>query len=115
MKIDIVVDCADPQALAAFWAEVLGYENKGFSEPYVLLHPPENSALSAMIFQRVPEEKQGKNRMHFDVLATDIEAEAARLQARGATRVSPEPLTHGPARWIVMNDPEGNEFCVCKS
>jgi predicted enzyme related to lactoylglutathione lyase len=54
-----------------------------------------------------------KNRMHVDIEVPDIHAEAARLVALGATRVSEQPLTEHGTNWLLMTDPEGNEFCVC--
>ena len=66
-----------------------------------------------VLLQRVDEPKQGKNRVHIDVYAKDIDAEAKRLEELGATRVSDPYEEHG-AEWIILNDPEGNELCVCK-
>jgi predicted enzyme related to lactoylglutathione lyase len=66
-----------------------------------------------LILQRVREGKAGKNRVHFDLYADDIEAEAARLVELGAKRRS-DPFDEHGAKWIVMSDPEGNEFCVCR-
>ncbi|HEU5130371.1 MAG TPA: VOC family protein [Glycomyces sp.] len=65
-----------------------------------------------MLFQQVPEPKTVKNRMHLDLHygADRIDAEAARLEGLGATRLAEH--REGPSRWIVMGDPEGNEFCV---
>jgi predicted enzyme related to lactoylglutathione lyase len=54
-----------------------------------------------------------KNRMHVDLHTPDIEAEAARLVELGATRLAPEPLEEHGSHWVLMADPEGNEFCVC--
>ena len=109
-NVDIVIDCADPEALAEFWAEALGYDKLGmFDAYYVLLartreHPP-------VILQRVPEPKTGKARIHFDLRVDDIESEARRLEALGARRVDIGQGVH--PGWIAMADPEGNEFCVC--
>ena len=93
-NIDIVIDCADPETLAEFWAEALGYDKVGLFDNYYVLaarnreHPP-------VILQRVP----------------DIEPEAKRLEALGARRVD---IGQGDdPGWIAMADPEGNEFCVC--
>jgi len=66
-----------------------------------------------LLLQQVPEAKTVKNRMHFDIDAVDIEAEAARLEALGARRVAPDPMHEHHTSWILMADPEGNEFCVC--
>ena len=140
--VQITFDCADPAALAAFWAEALGYRLQdppgGFASWDDALEamgvPPENrndasavvdpeGAGPRLFFQRVPEGKQAKNRVHLDVRAAPgldgnarmaaLEAEAERLVARGATRLQrhdPEPPLG--AGHIVMTDPEGNEFCL---
>ncbi|MDT3443011.1 MULTISPECIES: VOC family protein [unclassified Pseudofrankia] len=141
-NVQITFDCADPAALAAFWAEALGYRVQdppaGFDSWDQALAamgvPPERrndaSALvdpegagPRLFFQRVPERKQVKNRVHLDVraapgLAGDarmaaLEAESARLVSHGATRHQRhEPAPPLGAGHIVMADPEGNEFCL---
>jgi predicted enzyme related to lactoylglutathione lyase len=109
-NIDIVIDCADPETLAEFWAPALGYTKAGFFDPYVVLLPPERGHPPVML-QRVPEPKTAKVRIHFDLRVPDIESEAARLEQLGARRVD---IGQGEAPgWITMADPEGNEFCVC--
>ncbi|MDH3024568.1 VOC family protein [Gordonia alkanivorans] len=141
-EIQVTFDCADPAALAAFWAEVLGYRIQappaGFDSWDAALEAmgiPEERRNDAsavidpdgrgprLFFQRVPEGKTAKNRVHLDVRAApglvgddrmaSHEAEAARLVTLGATRVrrvEPEPPL--AAGHIVMLDPEGNEFCL---
>jgi catechol 2,3-dioxygenase-like lactoylglutathione lyase family enzyme len=140
--VQITVDCADPAALATFWAQALGYEVQapppGFATWDEALGafgvPPErrNDASAAvdpegsgprLFFQRVPEGKQAKNRLHLDVRAAPglegdermaaLESEAERLIGLGASRLArhePEPPLG--AGHIVMADPEGNEFCL---
>ena len=68
-----------------------------------------------LLFQRVPEPKTVKNRMHLDIETPDVSAEAARLEGLGARRVQAEEMHEHGTTWIVMADPEGNEFCVCDS
>lgn len=63
-----------------------------------------------LLLQRAPEAKTVKHRMHLDIDATDIEAEATRLEALGACRVQPDQLHEHGNNWIVVTDPEGNEF-----
>jgi len=108
------LDCADPERLAAFWAEALQYRSGTYQAPYLVLRDPSGKS-PELVLQKVPEPKQGKNRMHLDLFGPDIEAEARRMQGLGARRISAEPVS-GPSgdRWIVMADPEGNEFCVCQ-
>jgi predicted enzyme related to lactoylglutathione lyase len=109
-NIDIVIDCADPETLADFWADALGYTKVGFFDPYFVLLAPER-AFPPVILQRVPEPKTVKARIHFDLRVPDIEAEAQRLEALGARRID---IGQGPEPgWIAMADPEDNEFCVC--
>jgi catechol 2,3-dioxygenase-like lactoylglutathione lyase family enzyme len=141
-EVQITFDCADPAALAAFWADVLGYQVQapppGFETWEQALEafgvPPEkrNDASAVvdpegsrprLFFQRVPEGKQVKNRVHLDVRAAPglegdprmaaLESEAERLVSRGATRLERhEPAPPLGAGHIVMADPEGNEFCL---
>jgi len=109
-NIDIVIDCADPETLAEFWAEALGYTKAGFFDPYFVLLAPAR-AHPPLMLQRVPEPKTGKARIHFDLRVEDIEREAKRLEALGAHRID---IGQGEnPGWIAMADPEGNEFCVC--
>jgi predicted enzyme related to lactoylglutathione lyase len=112
MAIHIVLDCANPERLAEFWAKALGYSVRGFAEQWGMLQGPRPE--DVFLLQRVDEPKAGKNRMHIDVTAQDIEAKASELEAIGARRLTPEPLHQFRSEWIVMADPEGNEFCVCK-
>src|SRR5262245_47416528 len=109
-NVDIVIDCVDPETLAGFWSEALGYRAVGFGDPYYLLLPAER-AYPPVILQRVPEPKQGKVRIHFDLRVSDVAAEVERLETLGAPRVD---IGQGhDVAWTPMADPEGNEFCVC--
>jgi len=110
----VTLDCADPQRLAPFWAEALHYRPNPYHAPYLTLSDPTGRS-PELVLQKVPEPKQGKNRMHLDLFGGDIEGEARRMESLGARRLSKEPVL-GPTgdRWIVMADPDGNEFCVCE-
>jgi predicted enzyme related to lactoylglutathione lyase len=110
--IGLVLDCHEPARLAAFWAAALDYVSLGEAGAYVVLLPNGRPG-PKLLLQQVPEAKSVKNRMHLDIDATDIEAEAARLEALGAHRVADEQLHEHGTNWILMTDPEGNEFCVC--
>ena len=112
-KLELVLDCAEAERLAAFWTEALGYRRLGSAGNYIALVPVEGET-PKLILQQVAEPKAGKNRMHLDMLAPDIEAEAQRLVTLGAQRIRAEPVVEHGTRWIVMADPEGNEFCVCQ-
>jgi catechol 2,3-dioxygenase-like lactoylglutathione lyase family enzyme len=111
VRLVFVLDCADPDELAVFWTEALGYRGHESGDPYVVLVParPEDPEI---LLQRVPEPKVGKNRMHFDMRVDHLESEVERLTALGATQLSSEPIVEEGYRWLVMADPEGNEFCV---
>ena len=109
-QLDLVIDCADPEALAGFWAPALGYRKVGFREPYFLLLPSQRSE-PPLLLQRVPEAKAGKNRVHFDIRTDDVDGEVVRLEGLGARRL--HAAQDGGMRWVTMADPEGNEFCVC--
>jgi predicted enzyme related to lactoylglutathione lyase len=110
--IGLVLDCADPNALAEFWAPALGYLNLGSVGSYVALFP-DGKPGPKLLLQRVSEPKSVKNRMHLDIEVADVHAEADRLVALGATRVSDGPCQEHGSTWLLMRDPEGNEFCIC--
>jgi len=112
--IGLVLDCADPERLAEFWAPALGYANVGSAGSYVLLLD-EAGVRPKLLLQRVGEPKAGKNRMHFDIETPTVDAEVARLEGLGATRIEPDAIEEHGNRWVVMADPEGNEFCVCNA
>jgi predicted enzyme related to lactoylglutathione lyase len=109
--IGLVLDCADPQALADFWSRALGVQRLGGAGNYVLL--ASTGALPKLLLQRVGEPKLGKNRMHLDIETPDVDAEVERLEKIGARRLEAQARAEHGSRWVVMADPEGNEFCVC--
>jgi predicted enzyme related to lactoylglutathione lyase len=108
-----VLDCAEPQALEEFWRAALGYRTYFSSESAVILVPTDDTNASPFVLQQVPESKSGKNRMHMDLVADDIEPEVDRLIGLGATRVHDDVQNIGEVRWVTLHDPVGNEFCVC--
>jgi catechol 2,3-dioxygenase-like lactoylglutathione lyase family enzyme len=140
-ELQVTFDCADPNALAAFWNEVLGYRfddpPEGFDTWDAALdswgvpedrrndasasHDPDGKG-PRLFFQRVPEGKSAKNRVHLDVRAAPglsgearmaaLEAESARLIELGARRMQRFEPSQSSAGFIVMQDPEGNEFCL---
>ena len=111
-EIGLVLDCEDPERLAKFWGPALGYVNLGNVGSYVALFPDGRPG-PKLLLQKVPEAKVTKNRFHADLEVADIHAEAKRLVALGATKVSEEPCSEHGSTWLLMLDPEGNEFCVC--
>jgi catechol 2,3-dioxygenase-like lactoylglutathione lyase family enzyme len=139
-QVQVTFDCADPRSLSEFWCEVLGYvippPPPGFDTwdafRETLPEHLRNSASACqdpegagprVFFQQVPEGKTAKNRVHLDVRAApglqgeermaELERECERLVALGATRLQRfEPAPPMGAGHIVMQDPEGNEFCL---
>ncbi|MEO3751891.1 VOC family protein [Streptomyces sp. B6B3] len=101
----LVIDCEDPERLASFWAQLLGRPVASRRGPYVWLTRVHGLVVG---FQRVAEPTAGKNRLHVDVSAPDPAAERERIEALGG-RLLPEYAAGG---FLVMADPEGNEFCV---
>jgi hypothetical protein len=95
-----------------FWAAALGYERDDVNEQYVALLPtaPAGVGRPPLLFQKVPEPKATKNRVHLDFRAEVMADEVERLRGLGASVVTERSL--GALRWTVMTDPEGNEFCV---
>ena len=141
VPIQVTFDCTDPARLATFWASALGYKIQDPPEGYATWHeflaaqgvPEEqwNSASAVVdpdgigariFFQRVPEPKASKNRVHLDVnvggpLGTPLEqrrervaSEVERLVREGATKL--RAFDERGEHWVVMQDPEGNEFCL---
>ena len=108
----LVLDCADPGRLAQFWAPALGYVNIGTAGANAVLLPDGRPG-PKLLLQQVPEPKAAKNRMHLDIEVQDIETEAKRLEGLGAQRVQADQVHEHGTTWILMTDPEGNEFCVC--
>ena len=106
----IAIDCADAAALARFWADVLGRQVAGDStSEHAVLLPGDGDATGPRItFNKVPEPKTVKNRLHFDLISDTFEAEAERLLGLGARQL--RELQSGKSRWITFADIEGNEF-----
>lgn len=120
---DVVFDCEHPASLARFWAEAIdGYAVDPYDDaelarlremgvddpeddPGVLVQPP-GPGLPRLYFQKVPESRSVKNRVHLDLRADDVEAEVVRLVGLGAAEL------HRSGTWVTLGDPEGNEFCV---
>ena len=109
MRIELTLDCTDLEATAAFWRSALGYtQEEPIEGPYLSL-AGEGVSLT---LQQVAEPKTVKNRMHLDLLVDDIDSELTRLEALGATRVTPTAREEFGQTWFVLTDPEGNEFCL---
>ena len=117
---EVVVDCADPAALAAFYGRLFGVEAEVRTEDWAFVDPHAKGPLLALGgrpargvrvgFQRVPEAKQGKVRLHIDIGAWDLEEAAAEAVALGATQLTGR-VPDSVGEFIVLADPEGHEFC----
>jgi hypothetical protein len=144
LSFQVVVDCADPHVLAEWWAQTMGWEVEPTDEAFIrrmisegyaseadtrtyrgqlwwatgaaITQPdaPEGGACRRILFQKVPEGKSVKNRMHLDLRATadgaELDAVRERLLERGASFL--HAASEGPHLWYTMTDPEGNEFCI---
>jgi len=113
----IAVDSTDPGIPAAFWEKALGWRRTHDEDGEIVLEPPagslEDGVLPDLLFLKVPERKELKNRLHLDLRPEDQDAEVARLEELGARQVS---VGQGvAATWVVMADPDGNEFCVLRA
>jgi predicted enzyme related to lactoylglutathione lyase len=111
----LCIDAEDPAKIASFWQSALGWRRTFEKEDEVVLEPPagspEDGVAPDLLFLKVPEGKAVKNRLHLDLRPEDQAAEVARLEALGARRVS---VGQGEVSWVVMADPEGNEFDVLR-
>ena len=115
----LAVDCAAPANLARWWAEVLGWtldpeDVVDETSDEVWIGPSLDEDVGGMIFLRVPEDKQVKNRIHLDLRPSDgstQDEELARLLGLGAV---PVDVGQRDVLWHVLADPEGNEFCLLR-
>jgi predicted enzyme related to lactoylglutathione lyase len=119
----ITVDCKDAYALAQFWSALTGWPIEEENEPgdtqcliAPMLPEPLQAGMPGMLFIQVPEPKTAKNRIHLDMVPTDRsrDEEVARLSALGASVIADHRIADGLG-WVVMTDPEGNEFCIERS
>jgi predicted enzyme related to lactoylglutathione lyase len=106
----VMLDCHSLEALAAFWMEALHYQLVRREGKCVCLGPSTGGDSVGLVLQAVAERKQGKNRMHLDIPSTDLEADRARLLQLGAVEL--QRHTKAGYHWVVLADPEGNEFCL---
>lgn len=113
----IDVDSTDPQRIAPFWQQALGWRITYDTPDEVVLEPaagsPEDGVSPDILFLRVPESKTVKNRLHLDLRPEDQAEEVARLESLGAART--DVGQSDGVSWVVMSDPDGNEFCVLRA
>ena len=110
----LVLDCADPDKLAEFRSAAIGYTTLGGAGISAML-VDEAGQQPGLMLQRVAEPKSGTIRMHFYIDTPHVDVEVERLEALGATGVNDGAIEELGHRWLVMHDPEGNEFCVCNA
>jgi hypothetical protein len=112
----LCVDSAEPKKIASFWEAALGWRRTFDEDDQVCIEPPEGSREDGVapdiLFLKVPEAKAAKNRLHLDLRPKDQAAEVARLEALGARRV--DVGQGAEVTWVVLADPDGNEFCVLR-
>lgn len=106
----LVVDCNDLARVSAFWSNLLGLEVATTEDGWLDLEPLADGG-PVLSFQRVPERKAVKNRLHLDLQVTDIGPEAERARALGASPAS-AVYAGQSGSWQIWRDPEGNEFCL---
>ncbi len=105
----LAVDAIDPGAVARWWSEALGWPITEDDGDEVVVRSSDGFEL---VFGKVPEPKTVKNRLHLDFRPDDQAAEVARFEALGARRVD---IGQGDVTWVVLADPEGNEFCILRA
>lgn len=105
---EVVIDCSEPFALARWWEVATGWQIIDEDEDGAELAPAPGQTPTLM-FVKVADQKRIKNRLHLDWVPDDQQAEVDRLIGLGATRVD---VGQGEQSWVVLADPEGNEFCI---
>lgn len=109
----ICIDTPDPAGLSRWWAELLGWRITYEDPEEIVLEPPagspEEGVSPDLLFLKVDDPKVVKNRLHIDLRPDDRDAEVARAVAMGAAHVD---IGQGEPTWVVLADPEGNEFCI---
>lgn len=115
----ITIDSKDTAAISKFWEAVLGWKVTYLDETGAMIENPDKMVDGAkfpqILFYKNPDQKTVKNRMHFDLQPDDQAAEVSRIEALGGKRIEIGQSADPATTWVVMADPEGNEFCVLKS
>jgi Glyoxalase-like domain len=115
---NVTFDAKDPRLLGRFWSQVTGYAVVDERDEFVRLRSPDDRGVRQILFLRVEDPTPGKNRVHIDLAARPPQAEIERLLRLGASLVD-QPVDGKPywregneITWVVLRDPEGNEFCL---
>lgn len=106
----VVIDTEDVDRLVEFWGTLLGLEEKHRMGPHFVWLTSMGEGGPSLAFQKVPERKSGKNRLHLDLGVEDKDEAAARISELGGSKI--DEHTNEGFTWYVMADPEGNEFCI---
>lgn len=115
---NVTFDAEQPRRLGRFWSGVTGYTVADERDDFVRLRAPDERGVRQLLFIRVDDPTPGKNRVHVDLAAGEPDAEIARLLGLGASLVDdlvdgrPHWREGNGIRWVVLRDPEGNEFCL---
>jgi hypothetical protein len=115
---NVTFDAKEPRALGRFWSAVTSYTVADERDDFVRLQAPDERGVRHILFFRVDDPTPGKNRVHVDLATRDAGPEIDRLLGLGAELVDPplEGKAHwregNGTRWVVLRDPEGNEFCL---
>ena len=107
----VVIDCANPRVVGEFWSQLLGEKLDGPDDAGDVWID-ERGGCPGILFQRVPEAKTVKNRLHIDLRPNDQDAEVVRAIGLGARHVD---IGQKDVTWVVLADPEGNEFCILRT
>lgn len=115
---NVTFDATQPRLLGHFWSDVTGYPIADERDEFVRLRAPDRRGVRHILFFQVDDPTPGKNRVHVDLAAREPNAEIARIIGLGASHVDP-PQDGKPrwregngTKWVVLRDPEGNEFCI---
>ncbi len=106
----VVIDVNDLATCSTFWSQVLGMDVVFQDDLYCKLE--REGEFFGLLLQKVPEPRQGKNRVHLDIDVADLEPSVRQVEGLGGRRIGAG--THEGNEWVVMADPDGNEFCVVK-
>ena len=104
------MDACDVRKMTEFWSQATGCKIGEHEYPYYAVLAPDGAGMQRTIVVRVPEEKAAKNRLHMEFNVDDLDSESERLVVLGATLVARQGF--GDTHWYVLQDPEGNEFCL---
>jgi predicted enzyme related to lactoylglutathione lyase len=108
----VTIDAVDPERLASFWSAVLDTPLGASMDDGRFVFLKAGEALPLLCFQRVPEPKTGKSRMHLDLAVDDLDGATTRIEQLGGSRTGGADHSLGDVRWRTLADPEGNEFDI---